>query len=236
MVLTNYIYLITWLRRFASRDSTAHQYSSALAISVNKFSSSGRAMKICFALSLLLACACAFPSHGLDHGQGIILPPSVDIYAKTDIGSGQRCMTGARADDDGMNGKPVAYLGNSRGAMAWHVTLPLPSNTYQARATHCAGTPSTLYVLVQGDTQSEQSLSQTLLEVVAINRSTGVVTASKPVDVPNIKATHTTWVEAGSSHFLARGGNLVITGKYALLSDRDKPLDFSLQVAQGLNP
>lgn len=160
------------------------------------------------------------------------LPENVSLYAKPNVGAGQQCLVGALTDDDGMNQKPVAYLEATSSRFVWHATLPLPPNTYQARATHCVGTPSMLYVLVQGDTQPEQSLSQTLLEVVALNRATGAVIASEPIDAPHINAPHTAWVEDGHEHFVIQGNILVITGKYALLSNRDKPMTFSMKLAQ----
>lgn len=164
------------------------------------------------------------------------LPSSVTLYAKPSVYTGQKCLAGAQTDDDGMNEKPVVYLENSPKTVVWHVTLPLPVNTYQARATHCVGTSSTLYVLVQGDTQPEQTLSQTLLEIVALNRSSGAVVASTLIDAPNVSEAHTTWVEDGDQHFVLQGNSLTVTGKYALLSNRDKPMDFSLRTPINLHP
>lgn len=162
------------------------------------------------------------------------VPSDVSFYAKRMIGSTQQCMVGARTDNDGMNEKPIVYVDEHARGILWHITLPLPANTFQARATHCVGTPSTLYVLVQGDTQPELALSQTMLEVVALKRTTGSVVASKAIDVPNVSSAHTTWVEEGKMHFLAEGGRLILAGKYALLSDRDHPIEFSLKISQDL--
>ncbi|WP_404612584.1 hypothetical protein [Rhodanobacter hydrolyticus] len=169
-------------------------------------------------------------------GTNVALPANVSLYAKPSIGAGQNCLAGAQTDDDGMNEKPVVYLENSSGTATWHVTLPLPTHTYQARATHCVGTPSTLYVLVQGDTQPEQTMSQTLLEIVALNRSTGAVVTSIPIDAPNVSAAHTTWVDGGDQHFVLQDNRLIVTGKYALLSDRDSSVDFSLKAPMNLHP
>lgn len=99
-----------------------------------------------------------------------------------------------------MNEKPVAYLRKSSTIVIWHGSLPLLPHTYQARATHRVGTPTTLYVLVQGDTQPEQPLSQTLLEIVALNRATGAVTATKAIEPPYAADAHTTWVDNGDKH------------------------------------
>lgn len=183
-------------------------------------------------LTLFILCA----SNAWGQSSDTSLPSNISLYAKPGIGDGQLCLVGAKTDDDGMNEKPVAYLEKSSTSVIWHASLPLPPHTYQARATHCVGTPTTLYVLVQGDTQPEQSLSQTLLEVVALNRVTGVVAATKAIEPPNVSGAHTTWVEAGNGHFSAHGNDLIVTGKYALLSNRDNPQDFSLKVPQNLQP
>lgn len=191
-------------------------------------------MKTALASLLTLSILCATSVWG--QSSNASLPSNISLYAKPAIGEGQQCLVGVQTDDDGMNEKPVIYLQKSSTTVIWHASLPLPPHAYQARATHCAGTPTTLYVLVQGDTQPEQSLSQTLLEVVALNRATGTVTASKAIEPPNVTGAHTTWIEPGDEHFSAQGKDLIITGKYALLSDRDNPQDFSLKVPQNLHP
>lgn len=185
-------------------------------------------------LAIILASAILGTANISARSSEIALPPNVTLYARPGIGDGQHCLVGARTNDDGMNEKPVAYLEKPSNAMAWHASLPLPPHTYQARATHCAGTTATLYVLVQGDTQSEQSLSQTLLEVVALNRATGAITAAKTIDIPNVDEAHTTWVEDGDEHFSARNKDLIVTGQYAPLSNRNTGVEFSLRVP--MNP
>lgn len=191
-------------------------------------------MKVSLAPTLALSILFAASAWG--QSSNASMPSSVSLYAKPGIGGGQQCLVGAQTDDDGMNEKPVAYLQKSSTTVIWHASLRLPPHTYQARATHCVGTPTTLYVLVQGDTQSEQSLSQTLLEVVALNRATGAVTATKVIEPPNVSDAHTAWVEDGDEHFSTRGNDLIVTGKYALLSNRDNPRDFSLKVPQNMHP
>lgn len=191
-------------------------------------------MKMSLAPTLALTILCATNAWG--QRSNAPMPSSVNFYAKSSIGEGQQCLVGVQTDDDGMNEKPVAHLQKSSTTVIWHASLPLPPHTYQARATHCVGTPTTLYVLVQGDTQPEQSLSQTLLEVVALNRATGAVTAAKAIEPPNASDAHTAWVEAGDGHFSAQGKDLIVTGKYAPLSNRDNPQDFSLKVPQNLQP
>lgn len=185
-------------------------------------------------LATILASSIFVAASVLASSLDIALPANVTLYAKPGIGDGQHCLVGAQTDDDGMNEKPVIYFEKSPDTVIWHASLPLPPLTYQARATHCVGTSTTLYVLVQGDTQPEQSLSQTLLEVVALNPATGAITATKTIGIPNVDGAHTTWVEDGDEHFLAQSKNLIVTGKYALLSNRDKPADFSLKVPMNL--
>ncbi|MFK2875321.1 hypothetical protein [Dyella lipolytica] len=169
------------------------------------------------------------------------IPREVEIYATRDVGAGQRCIVGARTDEDGMNEKPVAYLSNAKGGFSWEVSLSIPTDTYQGRATHCVASARTLFVLVQSDTQPQQSLSQTLLQVVELDRKSGAVLGSKSIDVPNISAAHTTWVEKGDKNFLPDGNDLVVRGRYEFISDRDnaskkEPSRFSVNVSQHHNP
>lgn len=164
------------------------------------------------------------------------LPEDVSAYASMPTASGQICVAGAKTDDDGMNQKPVVYLAQNHGGLAWNVFLPLPTDTYQARATHCIATEQVLFVLVQGDTQSEQSLSQTLLQVVELDRKTGKLIATKSVSVPNVTSAYTEWVEKDADNFSLASKKLVIKGQYALLSNRDQSSAFSVQMSQDLNP
>lgn len=164
------------------------------------------------------------------------LPEDVSAYASLPIANGQICVAGVKTDDDGMNQKPVVYLAQPHGGFAWNVSLPLPTNTYQARATHCIAAQQVLLVLVQGDTQSEQSLSQTLLQVVELDRRTGKLIATKGVSVPNVTSAYTEWVEKDADNFSLASKKLVIKGQYALLSNRDQPSAFTVQMSQDLNP
>jgi hypothetical protein len=207
---------------------------STLRVITTLLHSIGEIMKA--PVASLLALSILYATNTWGQGFNTSLPSSISLYAEPGIGDGQHCLVGVQTDDDGMNERPVAYLEKSSAAVMWHASLPLPPHTYQARATHCVGTPTTLYVLVQGDTQPEQSLSQTLLEIVALNRATGTVTATKAIEPPNISDAHTAWVEAGEEHFSAQGKDLIVTGKFAPLSNRGNPQDFSLKVPQNLRP
>jgi hypothetical protein len=155
-------------------------------------------MRTFLAPTLALSILCATNAWG--QSSNASLPSNVNLYAKPGIGEGQQCLVGVQTDDDGMNEKPVAYLRKSSTIVIWHASLPLLPHTYQARATHRVGTPTTLYVLVQGDTQPEQPLSQTLLEIVALNRATGAVTATKAIEPPYAADANTAWVDNGDKH------------------------------------
>ena len=163
------------------------------------------------------------------------LPAGVNIYASETIDNGQKCLVGAKSDKDGLNDRPIVYLADTKGAFAWHMPLKIPADTYQGRATHCVASPAALFVLVQIDTQSEQTLSQTLLEVVELDRKTGAVVAAKDVAVPGVSAAYSASVDEGGANFKAEGGDLIIKGSYELMSDKDNntgkdPTDFSVKV------
>lgn len=200
------------------------------------------------ALVLLLSAGCACganaqtaPSASLPAQKSFRakLPANVDIYATTDIGDGQQCLVGTQSDEDGLNERPVVYLSRASGGLAWHVQLPILKDAYQGRATHCLALANALYVLVQIDTNSAQSLNQTLLQIVELSNKTGVVMKSKYIDVPNVSAAYTEWVEEGDGQFKFEGSKLMIKGNYQLMSDRDDssgkdPSVFTLELAGDL--
>lgn len=168
-------------------------------------------------------------------------PAGVDIYANTVVGAGQTCEVGAKSDQDGLNERPVVYLAKAAGGYAWHVQLHIPKDMYQGRATHCTASADALYVLVQIDTQSEQSTSQTVLQVVQLNTKTGAVMALRPIEVPGAGGAYSAWVDDGADHFKFEGGKLVIKGSYELLSERDNPSGkeppgFTVAISADLHP
>lgn len=150
------------------------------------------------------------------------LPAHVEVYAASGVGDAQTCVVGAATDADGMHERPVAYLFAGR-RVAWHRRLAIPADDYQGRATHCTASPATVYVLVQVDTEAAQSISQTLLQVVAIDRRSGVVRTARSAEVPGVAAAYTAWVDEGAGNFRLGPGGLVITGHYDLMSDRADP-------------
>lgn len=176
-----------------------------------------------------------------DAGKSAKLPTGVDIYATTDAGHGQLCKAGAKSDQDGMNERPVVYLSKATGGFAWHVQLRIPKDMYQGRATHCVASGNQLYVLIQIDTQSQQTSSQTLLQVVELNRATGAVMAMRDIQVPGVSAAYSAWVDEGGDRFKLDENKLVIKGSYELLSDRDnspgkEPTSFTVEVPENLHP
>lgn len=153
------------------------------------------------------------------HGR---LPRNVTIYATRDIGGGQQCLVG-ESDKEGMNEKPVVYLASAEGGFAWHAQIRILKGAYQGRVTHCVASATSLYVLVQIDTDSSQNLNRTLLQVVELNRKSGAVVASKYIDVANVSADHTSWVDEDGTNFQLKGNRLVIRGLSELTSERDYP-------------
>jgi len=116
-----------------------------------------------------------------------------------------------------MNQRPRVSV--SDGAIElWVKDIVISSEYYGGRATHCLRRGSSLYVLVQVDTQSQQSLSQTLLEVVRLNYLSGANEGSNEVRVTEASGAYTAWVAKGMDHFYSTGDAIVISGKY-------RPLD-----------
>ena len=188
-------------------------------------------IRSCLAWALAFTAAvpmfgCASPPPVSGHSplttQRVKLPANVDVYAKSSLGDSQTCVVGAATDADGMNERPVVYLFDEH-RIAWHLRLAIPKDDYQGRATHCTATRATEYVHVHVDTASEQSTSQTLLRVVAINRKRGIVQSTRDAEVPGVSAAYTAWVEDGGGNFRLEGDKLIVRGKYDLMSDRDNP-------------
>jgi len=145
------------------------------------------------------------------------IPQGFSSYASESIGDNKQCVVGAATDEDGMNQRPVAYLAQASGKPIWVRALDLPSDTYQSRATHCLRQGDALYVLLQSDTQPEQSLSQTLLRMVKLGIADGAVQAGGDVAVPGAKGAYSAWVEEGAGHLRWDNGGVVVAGQYVAL-------------------
>lgn len=133
-----------------------------------------------------------------------------------------------------MNQKPFAYGAQAANKQVlWIAKLQLPADMYQSRATHCIRHGNALFVLLQSDTQSEQTLSQTLLRVVKLDAENGAVQFQRDIDVPSA---YSAWVDEGSSHFQWNGGRLVITGDARLDSNHDRQTTFTVRLNEDLKP
>lgn len=164
------------------------------------------------------------------------IPQGFSSYASESIGDNKQCVAGAASDEDGMNQRPVAYLAQASGKPIWTRTLDLPADTYQSRATHCLRQGDALYVLLQSDTQPEQSLSQTLLRVVKLNLADGTVRAGGDVVVPGAQGAYSALAEEGAKHLRWDNGNVVVSGQYFQLDAPDQRRDFSATLKPDLGP
>lgn len=162
------------------------------------------------------------------------LPANFTAYATQSMGESMLCHVGAVTDDDGMNQKPVAYAQDTKDKkILWVKQLEVPSDTFQSRATHCTSSGDSAFVLLQSDTQSEQTLSQTLLRVVKLNAKTGSVITQQNVYV--LKA-YSAWVDEGATHFQWQANALVISGNYRPSSDNADPVPFTVHLNSDLKP
>jgi hypothetical protein len=164
-----------------------------------------------------------------------VIPATFSEYAAADAGNNTRCVVGATTDDDGLNQKPVVLVVEQSGARVLRSeTLALPSLAYQARATHCRGADGFLYVLIQSDTQPEQTLSQTLLRIVKIDPASGAVIASADIDPTGVEDAHSAWVEPGAGTFRLQNHKLAIRGMYYRLADPEARKPFTVELSDTL--
>ena len=156
------------------------------------------------------------------------IPENFMDYATETVGKGNIRVVGAATDEDGVNQKPVVYAAAGKGELPlWLDQLELPANSFQSRATHCNQSDGALFVLLQADTQPEQTLSQTLLQVVKINPATGEILIRRDVAVTSA---YTAWVEEGASHFHWVDGTLLISGNYRTQSDDGPQKSFTVRL------
>lgn len=168
------------------------------------------------------------------------MPAGVDIYSAVNAGNGLTCLVGAKLDEDGMNERPVVFLRGPNGNFAWSKPLEIPAATYQGRATHCVASPTALFILVQSDTEPQQSITQTLLQLYKLDKKSGRRISEKDVVVPGVSAAYTAWVDEAPANLTLKGDKVVVTGKYNLIANRGTPaegaqLSFSLELSQDLN-
>jgi hypothetical protein len=154
--------------------------------------------------------------------QAASLPPHFQSNAKADVGPGLRCVVGNATDADGLNARAyVAVEDTKTHKVRWATAVPLDKNWYQNQATHCLGDGNRVLAVVQSDTTSEASLSQTFVDVVTLDAGTGRLESVDPVKVPNVHGATSTFVDAGESNFRLIDGKPVVTGQYFQVSNRD---------------
>ncbi|KAF1716642.1 hypothetical protein [Pseudoxanthomonas wuyuanensis] len=157
-------------------------------------------------------------------------------YASTKLKDGQLCSTGILIDEDGMQQRPAVEMLDRNGAVLWRNAIALPMDFYQARATHCVASGPDLFVLVQADTQSVQSLSQTMLEVVRLKSASGKVVSSQSVAVSDVHAAYSAWVEKEVSNFiLIANGSLQVSGHYKLMAAPEQIFSFVARIDFDVN-
>ncbi len=163
-----------------------------------------------------------------------LLPVNFNRYSLIAIGGGDSCVVGAEVDDDGTNQRPFVFVVNGKGGTIWKKALGLPVNSYQARATHCEEIDDAIFILLQSDTQPQQTLSQTLLSVSKLDVHTGATQALATIAVPKLSGAYSSWVDEGADHFQWKNDALVINGNYFLLSNKDQHLKFQVQLGLDL--
>lgn len=176
--------------------------------------------------------AASTPSQGLPSG----------FHAYADRPAGDRaCLVGAVTDEDGMHQRPVVALadgktGGKNRVVAWARHFDVLEDAYQARATHCVLGDDALYALLQTDTQSQQTLSQTVLSVAKLDLH-GEVLDTRPLDIPDTTGqAYSAYVAEMPGDFRWEGGRLRIRGEYFLLSDPDTRKPFAVDLTAALAP
>jgi hypothetical protein len=182
--------------------------------------------------------AAATPARTVAHASAtrpaIHIPRKFTEYGSQSLDNGGRCVVGAIRDDDGMNARAVGYVTGANAAQPpWVDTFDLPPDTYQSRATHCTSSEHALFVLLQSDTQPQQTLSQTLLRVARLDPATGAVQIQRNVHVPDA---FSAWVDLGPDHFQWKGDVLTVVGNRRPASSPDEQTTFTLQMDSHLNP
>ncbi|PTR33096.1 hypothetical protein C8J98_104312 [Luteibacter sp. OK325] len=155
------------------------------------------------------------------------LPKGFTAYGSTPIEGGE-CVAGD-ATREGLDGRAFVYFKDAKTQQPrWITAIPLPSDWYQNRATHCFAMGGSLFVLVQSDTSQRTSISQTLLNVVELSPTTGKIVANQDADVPGVDAGYSSWVDKGNEGFHEEKGQIKISGQYFLMSDPNKRIPFTV--------
>ncbi|HEY1137643.1 MAG TPA: hypothetical protein VGE64_09150 [Xanthomonadaceae bacterium] len=128
-------------------------------------------------------------------------------YARVER-NGMRCEALARVGDDGLIQQPILRLG-AEGAGDRRVDLPIGTDRYQARATHCIINGDAVLVLVQMDTHPSPAFSQTLLRVDRVGFDDGRIRASTALSLPT--GVRSQWVTK-TDGFSLENAHLIVRG------------------------
>lgn len=159
-----------------------------------------------------------------------VLPADFREYGATAFDEDKLCVVGAASNSDELAQRPylVVKRADSGQAALWVQALSGIEGMYQTRATHCVHDGGTLYVLMQSDTHSQQTLSQTQLSVATI-ASEGGEASSEYVAVPGTQnRAYSAWVETGAENFTLRNRQLHVHGHYRFTDDRATEHDFDV--------
>lgn len=162
------------------------------------------------------------------------VPKNFMSYASEPTDFGKIFIVGAVTNDNGMNQRPAVYAADAQDKhIVWFDELAVAAHSFQSRATHCSFSSDSFFVLLQGDTQANQTRSQTQLQVVKISARTGEVLARQSVVVPDA---YTAWVDEGSANFHLENGMLSISGNFRATSNEDSPKPFTIRLTRDLQP
>lgn len=161
------------------------------------------------------------PAAATVRGEKAEPPPSSDVtvYSRVDMAGG-KCIAGARIDDLGR--QTAIVLGLRADGSRWVTKVPRDPDFHQSRATHCACSVEACYVAIATDTQSAQTLSQTLLSVARLSSDTGAITETRLIKtLPGANDVYTAWLDPGQSMFSIRHGQLQLRGQWRSHGEQD---------------
>ncbi len=163
------------------------------------------------------------PSHSIVSG-------TYSRYAATPV-EGGTCLVGAEGDEDGMNRRPhVELIDAEAGRLRWIKKPSIPVDHYEGRATHCLGVGNSLFVLLQIDTHSQRSLSQTVLHLVKLRATDGLIESDAEVSIPGAFGAYSAWVAEDATNLRKQGDEIVVVGKYRRVDADEEDVPFSVRL------
>lgn len=163
-----------------------------------------------------------------------LLPADYLVMAKSLMRNGDVCLAGAKLADEGAEAAHIYRINSEQQKIIWQTPIKLDADFYQNRLTHCSCNDTTCYALVATDTQPQQSLSQTLLSLVAISAADGKIIHQRPIGkIPGASDSMSAWVEPGDNNFVVKNNVIEINGKFRDM-DSSNEQEFSLTVNQNL--